>query len=109
MANTGGLGSAASGPYGDRGVVALLCGFASVLGWWIGLTAYVIVGGPATGGSALLWVLGVPVLLSAQRAAGLGMFLGVPAVATAAMYLTVRRRVIFAACWRNHSGPGRRI
>jgi hypothetical protein len=65
MAHTDNLGSTAVGRYGGRNFAAMLCGFAAALGWWIGLTGYVVVGGPASGGSGLPVFLGVPVLLSA--------------------------------------------
>lgn len=48
--------------------------FVATLFWWIGLTGYLAVGGVASGAS------------------GLGMFLGVPAVATAGAYFAARRR-----------------
>lgn len=199
MAHTVNLGSTAVGRYGGRNVPAFLCGFAAVLGWWIGLTDYVVVGGPASGGNGLLVFLGIPVLLSASTyllaahgrradgggprpalrllarssprhrhqagltaavpasssgrtpgshvmvrhrgtrdsllvltafaatlfwwigitgylavggfasgAAGLGVFLGLPAVATAGSYLAVRRRVISASFGPDHSSPWRR-
>ena len=52
----------------------IICGFAAVLFWWIGLTGYFAVGGAASG------------------VAGAGVFLAVPAAVTAGAYLAGRRR-----------------
>lgn len=51
----------------------IICGFAAVLFWWIGLTGYFTVGGPASGGG------------------GLAVFVAVPALATAGTYVLARR------------------
>jgi len=57
-----------------RDAIFVVSAFAAVLCWWIGLTGYLAVGGVASG------------------AAGVGLFLAVPAAATAGTYLAARRR-----------------
>ncbi len=74
MPRNGIPGSELLGQSGPRKELAILCGFVAMLLWWIGITGYVAVGGVASG------------------AAGLGLFLGLPAVATAGTYLVARRR-----------------
>ena len=51
----------------------IICAFAAMLCWWIGLTGYFVVGGPASGG------------------VGLAVFVAVPALATAGTYFLARR------------------
>lgn len=43
----------------------IICGFAAVLFWWIGLTGYFTVGGPASGGGGLIVFVAVPALTTA--------------------------------------------
>lgn len=52
-----------------RGALIVIGGFAAALFWWVGLTGYIAVGGVASG------------------AAGVGLFLAVPAALTVGMYL----------------------
>lgn len=58
----------------SRVFVLVIGGFAAVLLWWIGITAYLATGGTASGVS------------------GLGVFLAAPAAVTTGIYLTARRR-----------------
>lgn len=60
-------------PPATRGFL-VIGGFTAALLWWIGITAYAAVGGVPSG------------------VAGLAVFLGVPALASVATYVAVRRR-----------------
>jgi len=48
-----------------RHSATLVCGFAAALAWWVGLTAYLLCGGPGSGVAGLLVFIGAPALLSA--------------------------------------------
>lgn len=58
---------------GSAHALAIISAFAAALCWWIGLSGYVVVGGPAS------------------RGVGLLVFIAVPAVATLGTYFVARR------------------
>jgi hypothetical protein len=74
MARNGNFAAVPDGRPGLLSASVVLCGFVALLCWWIGITGYMMVGGPASGFAGLL------------------VFLAVPTLATAGTYLAVRRR-----------------